>query len=166
MNRVSSTQKGLITGTLMVVCSLLAYQFRNTTGNNLQFAAYIIYGAGIVWTLNSFAKTQDTSTRFIKYFTEGFKCFIVVSFLMVLFTIIFLKAHPEFREQMAAGYKAELEKQGNNTPQEIEKLVESGKSYFTVMHTSIAIFRYLVIGALVTVVSGFAVYQLKKNKMA
>ncbi|HMO61520.1 MAG TPA: DUF4199 family protein [Ferruginibacter sp.] len=164
--KLTATYKGLLTGALMIAASLLIYVTQKSFDNNLQYTVYLLYLGGIVWTLASFAKAQAEPVKFAKLFAEGFKCFIVVTLLMVLFTIIFLKAHPEFKEQMATGYKAELEKQKNYTPKEIEEMVQKSKSYFVTMLTSMAVFSYLVIGALVTAVTGAVLLMLQKTKHA
>jgi hypothetical protein len=162
--KITATYKGLLTGALMIATSLLIYATQKSFDNNLQYTVYLLYLAGIVWTLTAFAKTQDGPVKFGKLFAEGFKCFIVITLLMVLFTIIFLKAHTEFKEQMAVGYKAELQQQKNYTPKEIEEMVQKSKSYFVTMLTSMAVFSYLVIGALVTAVTSALLLAIYKSK--
>ena len=164
MKNLTATKKGLITGLMMIGASLLIFQLEGSFDNNLQYVVYLLYLGGIVWTLADFARTQDSNTKFGKHCSEGFKCFIVVTFLMVMFTIIFVKMHPEFKEEMATGYKSELIKQGNYTEREIDEMVQKSKSYFSTLLTSMAVFSYLVIGALITAVSGAVILQLKKSK--
>lgn len=166
MKNLSATKKGLITGLIMIAFSVFIFKQYGSFDNNLQHVVYLLYLGGIVWTLIDFSKAQDGNTKFGKYFGEGFKCFIVVTLLMVTFTIVFLKMHPEFREEMAVNYKAELIKQGNRTAKEIDEMVNASKSYFATMLTSMAVFSYLVIGALITAVTSAVMMQLKKNKTA
>ncbi|MFZ1530089.1 MAG: DUF4199 domain-containing protein [Ferruginibacter sp.] len=152
MNKISSTYKGLITGLLMLAVSLGIYYAKGSFENNLQYITYALYVGGILWALIAFKNGPSENKTFKNYFTEGFKCFIVIVFVMVLFTFIFTKMHPELKEQMAATYRAGLVSKGNYTPPEIDKMVLQAKDYFVTMLVSMAIFGYLVIGAIVTLV--------------
>ena len=162
MKNLSPTYKGLITGILMILLSVGIFFYRGNFENNLQYITYSIYIAGIVWTLIVFKQSGEEKKTFKSYFTQGFKCFIVVTFLMVAFTWIFLQVNPALKEEMARNYRLELLRSGNKTPQEIDTLVASAKQYFITMLTSMAIFGYLLIGALVTVIASAFLSQQKK----
>ena len=162
MKNLSPTYKGLITGILMILLSVGIFFYRGNFENNLQYITYSIYIAGIVWTLIVFKQSGEEKKTFKSYFTQGFKCFIVVTFLMVAFTWIFLQVNPALKEEMARNYRLELLRSGNKTPQEIDTMVASAKQYFITMLTSMAIFGYLLIGALVTVIASAFLSQQKK----
>ena len=133
----------------MVAMALLFYYTGQPFESPFQYLIYIIYAIGIVWAIYDFSKTEENTNKFAAYFLQGFKCFIVVTLLMVIFTFVFNKMHPEFKEQMAAAYKNELIKKGNATPDEILSNVEKMKSYYLTMLISAAIFGYLLIGAVI-----------------
>ena len=63
---------------------------------------------------------------------------------------------------MAINYKADLIKSKNYTAPEIETMTIKAKDYFVTMLVSMAIFGYLIIGALVTVIAS-AFFSQKKN---
>lgn len=134
----------------MLGVSLGIYQLKGSFENNLQYITYAIYVTGILWALLAFKISASENKSFKTYFTEGFKCFIVITLVMVLFTFIFTKMHPELKEQMAASYRAGLVSKGNYTPPEIDKMVLQAKEYYVTMLVSMAIFGYLAIGAIVT----------------
>jgi ABC-type Na+ efflux pump permease subunit len=94
-----------------------------------------------------FRSTKE-KLSFSRFFTEGFRTFIVITLLMVLFTWIFLYTHPEIREQMALQYRDDLVRSGNRTPMQIESQVAEAKKKYITFFTSVAIFGYLMIGAL------------------
>ena len=165
MTNLSATLKGLITGALMILASFAIFYARGSFENKLQYLVYFMYIGGIVWTLYDFHKRPATETKKFKhYFSEGFKCFIVISLLMVAFTFIFLEINPALKEEMAANYRADLVKQGNYTPAEIDSMVGKAKQYFVTMLTSMAIFGYLIIGALVTLIASAFFSQYKKQE--
>jgi hypothetical protein len=69
---------------------------------------------------------------------------------MVIFTFVFNKMHPEFKEDMAKAYNEELVKKGNSTPAEIADKIVKMKDYYLTMLISGAVFGYLLIGAVIT----------------
>jgi len=147
---------GLITGILMIVVVLILFYQSNQTNSPFQYIVYVLYVAGIIWTLISFRNSASFTGKFIDLFGQGFRCFIVITLVMVLFTGIFLKMHPEFAEQAAESYKKELSKKGDKTPDEIEEIITKGKKQYTVYIISVSIFGYLIVGAAATaIVSGF-----------
>lgn len=163
MNKMSGTIKGLITGVLMIITTLLIYQFKGGFSNNYQYITYALYIAGIVWTLKAFRQSSVEFRKFGSYFSAGFKCFVVVTLLMVIFTYVFLKAHPELTVEMAKTVREDLVTKGDKTPDEIETQVNFAKNNFTTMMTSTAIFGYLIIGALITAVASAFLMQKKGN---
>ena len=162
MNNLTATYKGLITGFLMLLVSVGIFYTKGNFESNLQYITYALYVAGIIWTLNSF-HTNAENKSFKDYFTEGFKCFIVITFLMVLFTFIFTKMNPGMKEQMGINYRADLVAKGSYTPPEIDTMVQKAKDYFTIMLTSMAIFGYLIIGSMVTLIT--SLFFIKKKQV-
>jgi len=164
MKSLTATKKGLLTGIAMLLVSVIIYYTKGNFENKLQYITYSIYAAGIAWTLFDYSKSANRANKFGAYFSQGFKCFIVVTLLMVIFTIVFLLMQPQLKDEMAAIYKADLIKNGNYTMPEVEERVNIAKKSFLPSLVMGAIFGYLVIGAMVTaIVSGFL---LQKNKMA
>ena len=86
---ISATQKGLVTGAAMIAMSFIIYYTKGGFDNKLQYVTYSIYLLGVVWALYDFSKQAGDDTKFGSYFSTGFKCFIVVTLLMVLFTAVF-----------------------------------------------------------------------------
>ena len=161
LQNLNATKKGLITGVLMIALSLLFYYSGKSFDSPLQYLIYVVYAAGIVWSLYSFSRSAESTNKFGAYFLQGFKCFIVVTLLMVIFTFVFNKMHPEFKEQMGVAYKDELLKKGNATPAEIASNVEKMKEFYLTMLISGAIFGYLLIGSVITLVSSFLFMRRK-----
>ena len=153
LQNLNATKKGLITGVLMIGLSLILFYSGQSFESPLQYSIYVVYAAGIVWSLYSFSKSAENTNKFGAYFLQGFKCFVVVTLLMVLYTLAFNKLHPEFKDQMGEAYKKELISKGNKTPAEIETTVKQAKDYYIVMLVSGAIFAYLIIGVVVTLVT-------------
>ena len=146
----------------MISISLLIYAAKHDFDNGLQ---YIVYGtdvAGILWTLFTFKKEKGNEAGFKLYFAEGFKCFIVVSLLMVLFTLVFILEHPELKEQMAVSMRADYANEKNLTPVDIENKIDAAKKFFLPGFLMGAVLSYVAIGALISVV-GAGFLSVKKD---
>lgn len=161
MRNISATYKGVIFGCLMIISSLVIYATLGNFDNSFQYFTYALYVAAIVWTLRDFKKQHPEKKKFKDFFSEGFKCFIVIVFLMVAFTFIFLKLNPGLKDQMAISYTAELKSKGNYTPNEVVTMVNNARTYFDTLLISMAIFGYLVIGAMVTIVTSLFLMKTK-----
>ena len=150
LKNLTATKKGLITGAVMIALSLVFFYSGQPFDSPFQYLIYVVYAAGIVWTVYEFSKSEENTNKFGALFLQGFKCFIVVALMMVLFTFVFNKLHPEFKDDMVKAYNEEMLKKGNSTPSEISKNLEKAKDYYLTMLISGAVFGYLMIGAVIT----------------
>lgn len=150
MKALTARNTGIITGLAMIAFSLIIYKVKGSFDNNLPYITYAMYVAGIVWTLLNFKKHHEGTAGFKQFFSEGFKCFVLVTFLMVAFTFIFILMHPELKDQMAAGMKVELAKNKDFTPVDVEKSIATAKKLFLPGYIMAVVFSYLAIGAVVT----------------
>jgi hypothetical protein len=161
MNRLTPLVKGIITGIVLVAFSLVLY-YSKTPASKLNYLIYVLYALGIAWTLISYSRSPGFTGKFVDSFGQGFRCFIVVTLIMVAFTTIFSMQHPEFAEEAAAYYKEDLVKQGNKTPGEIEKMVADVKKQYTTSIVSLTIFGYLITGAVITA-AGSALLMMRRK---
>lgn len=149
---ISPAMKGLVTGLVMISISLGVYYADLPASSPIQYLIYAAYGLGIIWTLIAYRRSAAFTGKFADLFGQGFRCFIVVILVMITFTFIFSKMHPEFAEESAKAYKEALlkEKNKDQTPAEIEETVSKYKSRYTTLVVFGSIFGYLIIGAGVT----------------
>ena len=164
MYKLTPLLKGIITGVLMVICSLLLYYTDVSLGSSLHYIIYLIYAAGIVWTLKSYSNSEAYTGKFSELFGQGFRCFIITILIMVAFTSIFSMLHPEFAKEAAAQYRADLVKEGNKLPAEIDKLVADAKKQYTTGVVYFTIFGYLIIGAIVNTIASITIVLTKRSK--
>ena len=162
MKSLSPAIKGLITGAVMLITAFTLYYTKQPADSPLQWMAYIIYAAGIVWTLVSYRQSPAFTGKFGDLFGQGFKCFIVVTLVMVCFTGVFSAMHPEFAEEAAQNYKKELIEKKERTPAEIEDIVKKVRKQYTAQLISASIFGYLIIGAIVT--AGASAFLTRRNQ--
>ena len=145
--------KGLLTAALMIGVILGIYYAGKNADTRLQYLVYILYALGIVWTVVAYRQSSSFTGKFGDIFSQGFKCFIVVTLFIALFYGVFNYQHPEFAEETAKIYKEKLIKENQKLPADIESEVATFKKQYTLMLVSGAIFGYLIIGAGVTAVA-------------
>jgi hypothetical protein len=162
MLRLNATYKGLVTGGVMVlICTYFGLVHDLT--NPLMFATYIAYIVGVMWTLVSFSVTSGNDNKFMTLFAEGFKCFVIVTLLMVIFWWIYLKLNPQVIEDGIAAGKKMMQQQGNYTPAEIDAAaIEKRKHALTVL-ISFNVLKYLILGTLITIFGTVLILQRKKK---
>jgi MFS family permease len=161
MNTISPLYKGIITGATMIICSLVLYYSKLPPNSPIHYTGYLIYAAGITWALIGYAKSPAFTGSFGDLFGQGFRCFIVVTLIMVAFTSIFSLMHPEFAHESAAAYRESLIKEGNKTVAEIDAIVTKAKKQYTTTIVSLTIFGYLIMGAIITA-AGSAILMRRK----
>jgi hypothetical protein len=161
MNKLTPLVKGIITGILMAITSFLAYYTKLPADSALHYSIYIIFAAGIIWTLISYSRSASFTGTFADLFSQGFRCFIVATLVMVAFTAIFNMMHPEFATEAAQYYREDLVKQRDKTPVQIDELVAHAKKRYTTGIIYLTVFGYLITGAVITAV-GSAILMRRK----
>lgn len=150
MNKITPLFKGLITGVLMVSTSLFLIYTKQPANSGLDYIVYVLFAGGIAWTLLVYSRSETYIPKFGAIFSQGFRCFIVITLIWVIFNGVYSYMHPEIAEEAAKLYKQDLIKQGDKTPAEIETIVSNAKKQFVTGNISIAIFGTLIMGAIFT----------------
>ncbi len=153
--------KGLIAAVIMIAIALVTYYSGMPANSPFQFLVYAVYALGVVWTVVAYSKTSLFTGKFGDSFNQGFRCFIVITLMMVLFTATFSSMHPEFAEESSKYYREELLKQKDTLPPDIEAAVARYKKNYTMTLVYGSIIGYLIIGAVVTAVSSLIIIRRK-----
>jgi len=157
---LNATRKGLVTGTLMILAGLILSALKTPDNSPLHYIGYILYGIGIVWAIYP-SKNKAT---FGALFNEGFRCFVVATLLMVVYTWIFWAANPkEMDETVAKQKEIQLKTPGDRTPLEIDQQAKDTRKYFIPMVIAGTVFDFLLIGVVVTTAVAGTLSLSKKN---
>ena len=149
----------------MIAASLLAfYVLKLPIESNFQFVIYGLFTASIVWSTTQFYKLNTVENNFKNIFNAGFKTFVIIAFLMAVFALIFFSINTSFRDAKIAENNAALIAQGNHLPSEVEDFSKKLKKIYLPLMVSSAMFRYLILGAIISVIS--AGFYSSKNKSA
>ena len=163
MNKFTPLVKGLFTATAILALTLGIYYFKLPPDSKLNYLVYALYAAGIIWTLIEYYRFVNNSAKFGELFNQGFRCFIVITLIMVVFTGIFSAAHPEFAEQDAKLYKEYLDKETKDkTPAEKDQMVAMEKKQYTTKLIYSGIFGYLILGSIITA-AGSGIILLRRK---
>ena len=151
MNAINSKNKGFITGLLIVLVSSVAYYFKRSFDNSIIIIAYLLYATGIIWTLVAFHREGGNDKRFKDYFQQGFRCYIIVTLIMVCATWIFLKLNVSMRNEMIEFQREQLKLHSNYSDPDIEQKLINYRKFLLPGYTIGAILSYLGSGTLITV---------------
>lgn len=154
MQQLNSTKKGIVISMVLVLMHLISfYIFGNPVKSNWQIFIYSTYAIGLFWVIAT-ARFQMHHTLIKSLFAEGFKAFIVVTFVSTFFIFIFYKLNPQICESGIAENNLMLMKEGNKTPAEISENSEQFRTIFIPMMLATNIFIHLVIGAVTSMFCG------------
>ncbi|MFI5129803.1 MAG: DUF4199 domain-containing protein [Chitinophagales bacterium] len=163
MNKLTPLTKGLITAAVMLALTLAIYYLKLPPSTKLNYLLYILYAAGITWTLIEYYKFVNSSPKFGELFGQGFRCFIIVTLIMVVFTGLFSATHPEFAEQDSKLYREYLDKEvKDRTPIQKDEMAAMAKKQYTTKLIYSAIFGYLIFGSIVTVAGSAIILSRRK----
>lgn len=165
MKKLNSQYIGLITAGAMIIVSLFAfYTLHLPVENKFQYLVYLIFTGGIVWSLFNHAANNLEKNSFKDFFSAGFKTFITVALVMAVYTFVFFSFNTSFRDSRIEENAKMLLAEGNHLPKEIEENSKQLKSLFMPIMISSAVFRHLILGALISLVG--AAFFSQKSKQA
>ena len=163
MSKLSATVIGFIAGILMVIAGILLYKANVPEKSALNFIGYAIFGLAIVITIHNYTKNKANKISFGALFNQGFKCFILITLIMTIYSFLFYKVQPKLVDEIAERTKNEMMATSKDrTPAEIEKNAIDYKKQLPLLTAYSTVFQYLLVGSIVTlVISGT---QILKNK--
>ena len=154
---------GLITALAMIAVHLLGfYVLKQPANGSFQYAVMAVYCAGIAYGLFEFGKNAPRGTSVGTYFQAGFKTFIPVILIMVVFTFLFYKLNPQILEQNIAENNKLIEAEQSRTGKEIAANEANLRRIFMPMMVSVTTFKYLILGALTSLIGAAFFMSTKK----
>ena len=148
----------------MLLFTLSLFYSSQSVQSRFGYLSYALYGGGIIWTLLSYSRSPGYTGKFGDIFGQGFRCFIIVTLIMVAFTAIFSMSHPEFAEKDSELYRQYLIEQKDKTPSEIDEMVASNKKHYTTTLIYSAVFGYLILGTLFTAAGAGGLLLMRRKE--
>ena len=162
MNKRFPLLIGLITGILMLGIEVAVYYSKMADPSVLQYLQFAIYAAGIIWCLIRYSRSSRYTGQFSELFGQGFRCFIIVTLIMVAFRGIFSLTHPEMAEEQSKYYREQLKAETSKTPAEKEAMIQSAKDHFATGNMYLAVFGYMIMGTVFTLAGATFIVIRKK----
>ena len=158
----------MITAAVMIIIALVAFYGLHIRPNTTeQMPMYCTMIAGMIWTLLSYRQESTGDRSFKDYFNAGFRSFLMITLLVTVYTLVFYMLNMEVRDSWIAENSALLLKEGKKMPVEIEENARQLKKAFLPMVVGITVFKYLILGVIVSVVgAGFLSQKNNGNKPA
>jgi hypothetical protein len=162
MNKLTPLIKGVITGVVMAIIFSAVVHFNIPKTSPIGYLIYLAYAAGITWTLIDYKRSEAYNGKFADLFGQGFRCFIVTILIIAAFTYIFYAyLRPDIAEIAGENYRADLIKDKNTLPGDIDELVASAKKHYPTGSVYFTIFGYLITGTIITA-AGSALLMRRK----
>ena len=147
--KINATKIGLVTALLMVIASLFFYYILKLPVNSYsQFIVWFIYILGVAASMLYFHNKNEQPAVFKVYFSQAFKCFIVVTLLMAVYTFIFYKLNPQILESALTENNNLILAEGNRTPMEIAENEKKLRDIYIPMMLAVHIVKNLFLGAI------------------
>ncbi len=168
MTKITPLLKGLIAGLAMTGLNLLLISFNRAS--NAQYLFYLLYAGAIAWTLIDYSKSENYVPNFGSIFGQGFRCFIIITLVTVVFVGIYSsiedtdKLGEEIRKELIKENEQSIKlgKGPKRLPGEIEMEVANFKKHFVTTNISLATFSTLITGAIFTA-AGAGILLMRKK---
>ena len=158
----------IVAGLLISLAVILFSVIMTFAGNGSQnpsggWISYVIIIGGLVFFINQYGKAINYQATFGEYFSYGFKPTTMVVLLFVIFLFILALAMPQIKQQVVEATRLELEKQKKATDKEIETMVEMTNNYFWVILIGTAVFFFVLIGCIGSLIGAAVTKKEPKN---
>ncbi|MEO9020517.1 MAG: DUF4199 domain-containing protein [Ginsengibacter sp.] len=140
--------KGIAIALILIVLSLITYFMDLDQNKAMQYAGYIIFIVGIVWSVSSYGKQIDYNSTFGNYFAHGFKVTAIVTAIMIIFLVLFVNLFPEMKEKGMEAARKSMEERGGMTQEQINQALSFSKKFFMVFVIGGSLIFYLFSGAI------------------
>lgn len=135
----------IIAGAIILLSLLFA---GNAGGMGRGWLPFLIIIGGLTLFINLYGKAYGNQKSFGELFSYGFKATTVLTLIFIVFTIIYALMVPELKTQVMEMSRAEMEKQGKLSDDEIDNAVNMLDKYYWAFAIGGTLLMYVVIGAI------------------
>ncbi len=160
----TTTTKGIIIGLILIVIAIATYFASVDMNGPTKWISNVIFVIGIIWAVNNYGKQINYNATFGNYFAHGFKVTAVVTAIMILYLVIFITVFPEFKDKAMDEARAQMEKGGKMSSEQITQAITITKKFFMVFAIGGTLIGYLIFGALAALI-GAAITKKEPNTM-
>ncbi|HXS56627.1 MAG TPA: DUF4199 domain-containing protein [Hanamia sp.] len=144
----SSATKGIVIALILIVLALISFFLDIDPQSGFQYISYVIYIAGIIWSVTLYGKQVDYNSTFGNYFAHGFKVAALVTCIMIIYIVIILNLFPDMKEKAMDAAKKSMEAKGKMTEDQINTALTMTRKFFMVFAIGTTLVGYLIFGAI------------------
>jgi amino acid transporter len=157
---ISHFVAGIIIAAVIIIYSLLLNFLGKGQDKTLGWIAYLLFIAGLILFINLYGNAKNNNVTFGNLFSYGFKTTAFSTLLIILCLVIIILVMPDFKQKILDGMRKGMEDQGKLSDEKIDEFVGTFSKNFMLIVVGGAIFMYLLVGALGSVI-GAAVTKKK-----
>jgi hypothetical protein len=163
MKQLTAARIGMISAAVMIILSLVFfYVLKQPVESEYQYIIFGIDAIGVIIALALFSLRSNTVV-FKDYFSEGFKTFIIITFFIVIYILIFNICNPQIREAKLALNSHIAAQDPNRTPEEVAENTAALRPHMLALTVAGYTVLYLALGAIITTLTSAVIIQLKKK---
>lgn len=152
---------GFISGILVVICSLIIYLTGAAFKPGVQYIAYIPFLIGVIMNAMAFSKANDSFVTFGNVFGSCFKASMIVTIVIIAWSITSAMVFPEMKEKAIAMAREEMMKSNRKmSDDQVDMAIGITKKYWNAFLIAGALFGSLFYGAIFSLV-GAAIAKKK-----
>lgn len=148
-----ASTKGVIISLILIVISLIGYFMDINPQNGFQYIGYVIFIAGIVWSVMNYGHQVDYTGTFGSYFSHGFKVTALITLIMIIFTVIFILLFPEIRTKGMEAASEAMHKNPKMTDEQIKAGLDITRRFFWPMIIGTILLGYIFFGAISSLIA-------------
>lgn len=148
----NSATKAVVISLILIVIALITYFLQMETASWLQYVSYIIFIAGIIWSVNYYGKQVNHVSTFGNYFAHGFKVAAIVTAIMIIYVVIVINLVPEMKERGIDAARKKMEEQGKLNQEQITQALQFTRKFFMVFVLGGTLVGYLIFGAVASLI--------------
>lgn len=160
-NVTTPTTKGMVLGLILIVIALATYFSGIKVNGGIQWLGYIIFCAGIIFSISQYGKQVDYASTYGNYFAHGFKISAIVTILMIVYVVIFISLFPEFKDKAMEEARKGMQTK-NLSEEQMDKAIEISRKFFMVFLIGGTLFGYLLFGVVASLI-GAAITKKNPN---
>jgi hypothetical protein len=150
-------QYGLITGIAMVITGLIIYMTGVSFKPGMSYVGYLAYlplVVGILMNAMAYSKANGGAVTFGNVFLSCFKVSMIVSVIMVVWSILSIYIFPEMKDKIMEAARESMEKKQNMSQESIDAGLGFMQKFWNVFMILGALFGTLLYGVLISLIGG------------
>lgn len=159
-NKNTHVVYGFITGLVIVIIQMSLYLSGLTFRADMKYVSYlpfIPFLIGIIMNAKAYSKAHDGFVTFGNVFGNCFKAVMIVTLVMVAWSVISMNIFPEMKEKALAMARDEMVRQNKMNDEQMDTALNITRKYWNVIMIAGGLFTNLLFGAILSLIAAAVV---------